>query len=313
MEMFKTKKTEKNLYSISSQGHLIFDGRESRLNAADKSLTIWEYPISSLIILFLCAVLDGVMFYTLFSAFLYDTAILVMLSTIALLIGFDVAPAVAGVLLKKRSQGINASILMIVLLAVAFLVAFAGNTVLRITYKDLVLPDLSSVSTSVFGAIENSTTAAAEGNNSLIYALFASMMPLITSLVSFAVSFQSSNPLKTYVRDLKLKINDIENEIEEIDAALIEYDADLEFFERISAEDEEKYQNMLKVIDEKAVFYCNYVRQRIKERLGDPVSTNILSMDNRKALLRLVDDDDDNPDATQELNTEESDPIMEVV
>ena len=40
---------------------------------------------------------------------------------------------------------------------------------------------------------------------------------------------------------------------------------------------------------EKAVTYCDYVRERIKEHLGDPASSNELSKDSRQKLVALFE------------------------
>ena len=61
--------------------------------------------------------------------------------------------------------------------------------------------------------------------------------------------------------------------------------------ERLLKEDDQKYGNMLAMIRERTLLYCDYVRERLKEHLGDPASSNELSRDNREHLLMLLGTD----------------------
>ena len=275
----------KSLYQIDRQGHLKFPLRAALTKKRAQNDSGWEHPAASVAIMAVCAVLDFVMFKQLFSAFLYDSVVVQMLSIIAMLIGFDLASVYLGIVLKKRQQGLNSSIIVAVFLGVAFIIALAGNVALRIAVKDLVLPDLSAATTSIFGQIEETDTS---NELALLYAIFASVMPVITSLVSFGVSFQSAGPLTKRMQRLQGEQVAIEDAIVEIEAILMEYESDPDHFTRLLEEDEQKYQNMLEMLHEKTVLYCDYVRERIKEHLGDPTSNNALSQDNREELLTAL-------------------------
>lgn len=275
-----------NLYNIDNQGHLKFSLRTQLTEDYGKPDSKWEHGMASVIIMVVCGVLDFVMFQQLFSSFLYDSVLVQMLSIIAMLIGFDLAPIYLGIVLKKRNQGINSGMIVAVLLGAAFTIAFIGNIVLRLAVKDMVLPDFSSSVTSTFGEVTETDTGS---DLALLYALFASAMPVITSLVSFGVSYMSSDPLKMRLKKLMRDQIEIEDDIVEIEALLMEYESDPDHFERLLAEDEENYNNTLELIHEKTLFYCDYVRERLKEHLGDPTSTNELSKENRAGLLQMLD------------------------
>ena len=81
----------------------------------------------------------------------------------------------------------------------------------------------------------------------------------------------------------------IENRISEIEATLIEFETDSDYKNRLLEEDWREYQSMLFGVKEGSIYYCDYVRERIKEKLGDPVSLNALSLDNRVELTKMLD------------------------
>lgn len=280
------KKSKERLYRIDNQGHLKFPLRMEILRNFEKSDSGWEHPVVLIIIMTICGLLDFVMFRQLFSSFLYDSKAVQMLSIIAMLIGFDVAPIYLGIVLKKRQQGLNSDVMAAVLFGFAFIIAFIANIILRIAVKDLVLPDLSLAMTSIMGETSGADTT---NNLALTYALFASALPVITSLVSFGVSFHTLNPLRIRVRKLREEQIAIEDNIVEIEALLMEYEEDLDHFKRLLVEDEQKYQNMIEMLHEKTLFYCDYVRERLKEHLGNPTSSNELSKDNRTDLLSALE------------------------
>ncbi len=283
-------KTNKHtLYSIDPQGQLVFSRRKELAADFGKSDSIWEHPAASLIIMGLCALLDLIMFHQLFSSFLYDSLFVRILSIIAMLIGFDVAPIYLGIVLKKRSQGFRTDRTVQAVLVLAFLAALTANVVLRIAVKDLVLPDYSSASTSVMGSVSNEES---RNDLALIYAVIVSLFPVITSLVSYAVSFHSSNPLKARIRKLKEEQVGLEDDIVELEAILTEYAGDEDYYERLLHEDMRKYESILAMIREKGYLYCHYVRECIKEHLGDPAATNELSKEIRGRLLAQFRDVD---------------------
>lgn len=279
-------KRNTTLYQIDRQGHLRFSRRMDLIKEGEKGNMGWEHPAASILIMLVCGILDFVMFRQLFSAFLYDAKEVQMLSIIAMLIGFDLAPIYMGIVLKKRQQGLNAGVITAVLLGIAFVIAFIGNIALRIAVKDMILPDLSAMKTSVFGEVTEADTT---NDLALLYALFAGAMPVITSLVSFGVSFQTANPLKKRMRRLQEEQVMLEDEIVKMEALLMEYETDADHFARLLEEDEEKYRNMLEMLHEKALYYCDYVREKLKEYLGDPASSNALSKDNRERLLQMLE------------------------
>ncbi len=275
------------LYSIDEQGNLKFSLR-SRLNKEKgKPESIWEHQTTVLIIMTICCILDTVMFFQLFNSYLSDDPYVRMLSIIAMLIGFDVAPILIGVELRKRNLGLRANNIVIYAFGIAFIVAFLWNIVLRIATKDLVLPD-NTMTSSLIGTVTN--VASSKNKMATVNALFAASLPVITSLVSFGVSFYSYNPVRKRLNELKAEQIQLEDSIVELEALLLEYESDPNYWSRMLEDDEQKYLSTLDLIQELTIYYCDYVRERIKEHLGDPASSNELSKNQRKNFIRMIND-----------------------
>ena len=278
-----------NLWTTDVQGNLVFPLREKQLQDTYSTETVWEKPIFSLIALILCAALDFVVFTQLFSTLLYDKVWIQRFSVLGSMIAFDLGPVYLGILVKKRSQGLRVNPWVIVGYLTAFTVVFAFNTWLRVMVKDILIPSDSVASFSIFSSVNE----ASEGNPAALpYAVFSSMLPFATSLVSFGISFAASNPLRSKLKLLHTQQIELEDAIGQIEAILTEYWEDPDLKGRLSKEDELMYANMVAMTQEYGFMYADYVRERIKEHLGDAASTNELSKDCRSRLAELFEEKD---------------------
>ena len=285
--MKKKKKRSKNhlLWTIDQQGQLHFPLRGRIARSTDAAATAWEHPIALLAVMLLCAALDFIMFKQLFAAILYDAVWIQWFSILGLLICFDLAPIYLGLFLKKRRQGYAVDGWILWGLAAAFLAAFSGNVALRIVMRDVVLPDLTQTSTSVMGSVQ--ADAAAGSGRAMAYALFAAFLPLGTSLVSFAVSYLTANPLKSDLRRLRCEAAETAEALSQADATIAEYDASADHLLLLQQEEDQRYAAARAAIAEQMLLHCDYVRERIKEHLADPAALNELSKPRREELLQL--------------------------
>ena len=280
----KKRQSSDPLWQLDGQGNLHFGLREKLVRRNHRPDTALEHPAAAWVFMFFFGLLDLIMFKDLFGTFLYAHQSMQLVSIIALLAGFDVAPICLGVLLKKHEQKLPVSKLAAAILTGAFVLALALNITLRAATKDRVLPDFSVKQT----AITSGQPSADHEPLANAYAVFAAFAPLLTSGVSFAVSHMSANPLKNRLKSLALSQVQLEDEITQLEAVLTEYDMDEDRFRRQLDSDEALQANLIRLTREKA-FYCfDYVRERLKEHLGDPTSSNILSKDQRQALESLL-------------------------
>ena len=281
------KKRAKNhlLWTIDQQGQLHFPLRSRIARDTDAAATTWEHPIALLAVMLLCAALDFIMFKQLFAAILYDAVWIQWFSILGLLICFDLAPIYLGLFLKKHRQGYAVDSRILWGLTAAFLAAFCGNVALRIVMRDVVLPDLTQTSTSVMGSVQADT--AAGSSRAMAYALFAAFLPLGTSLVSFAISYLTANPLKSDLRRLRCEAVSAQEALSQTDATLAEYDAAEDHLLLLQQEEDQRYAAARAAIAEQMLLHCDYVRVRIKEHLADPAALNELSKPRHEELLQL--------------------------
>ncbi|MBO4676588.1 MAG: hypothetical protein J5633_03470 [Oscillospiraceae bacterium] len=272
----------KAIYKLNKQGSLVFPLRNDLLQDAYKVESFWERPAVSLFVLILCSTLDYVVFAQTFSIILYDKVLLQRLSVIGCLIGFDLGPVYLGLSRRKATQGLRVDKLGCALLVTAFLTMVAFNTYLRVVLKDQLVPASSAAAFSVFN------TGAAESNPAALpYAIFSSILPVATSIVSFYVSLVSSNPLKSRLMRLRKEQIELEDAISQLEAILEEYAHAPELEARLLNEDKAMYLNALAMAKEQGFYLCDYVRERLKEHLGDATAMNLLSSDVRGKLEAL--------------------------
>ena len=280
------KRASTTTYKVGKQGEVRFNLRSRLTNERGKAEQLLLKSAISILLMLICMVIDFFNLSQLFSSFLYDSVLMQRLLTITAIIGIDCSAIYLGIVLKKKEQGFEVGRYTAKALIAAFIVTFVVNMVLRIATKDLVLPDWSISTSSIFGEVSNTAN---NNDLALIYALFAGTMPLITSLVSFAVSYLCYDPLKERVSKLEKEQVALENEIGELESIMMEYEEDEDYLNRLKADDDKKYQDMRELIQEQGMYYCSYVRERLKEHLGNPTSSNELSKDNRIELLNMIE------------------------
>ena len=273
------------LWDMDKQGGLTYSVQEHLLKTRYAADSGWEHPAAAIPVMLICGTLDFVVFQQLFAAILYDQLLIQWLSVIGCLIAFDLAPIYLGVLMKKRSQGMRINLFAASALALSFALVLAGNIWLRITVKDILLPPDPTAGMSLFG----SGGAAESDPAALPYAIFSSMLPLATSLVSFVVSYISSDSLRGRIRLLHAQQLKLQEAAAQIRAILAEYQADPDFQDRLMRADDEQYDVELAAAEEQGFRYADQVRQRNKEYLGEESAANELSKDERRKLCRLLD------------------------
>ena len=282
-------KRSKNLWRINSQGGIEFRKSPRLAEVTCKPDSAWERVPAALVLLILCGLTDFVLNKQTFGSFLHDAPWVQYCSIAGMLVGLDVAPTYLGILCKKRSQGFYVSVLQPLLFLSAFLMALLVNTMLRIRLRNLILPP--TVSATAFSFLGTAVESAAEHPAAMPYAIFTSTLAAVTSLVNFGVGYMVNDPLKNRLVKLSKASREMDRDIGQLEAMLAEYDADSEYMEQLMAEDQEQYENAAAMIEELGVYYCDYVRQRIKEHLGDAAATNALSKDCRGELIPLFNEE----------------------
>ena len=261
----------KKLYKLDKQGNLEFNTRNHLHKLKYKSDSVWNQTWLLMVIIIACIIADCASFSSLFASFLYDNALLRSICIIGMIIAMEVGPIYFGYNLKKRACGYNVEKISIIVPLAAFIMGAAINIILRLATHSLVFQDLSNATTSIMG--EN-VAESSDSQNSIIYAWFFGILPIVTSLVAFVATYSMSNPLKSELQKLEKTNIELTDQIDQLDAVLAEYDSDENYLERLMADDNAKFNAALLMIQKQRDEYFDYCRQRISEHLATPSATS---------------------------------------
>lgn len=283
-------KNNKAIYSVdTATGEIVNERLHHNNRMRFKSDTPFDNNIVPYLIMVFCAISDGVIFYALFCRLSYESPVMLGVETGGFVFGYDVVPIFIGIQYKRLRQGITKDRFVLVMALVVCGLAFAMNIALRLMTIDLISPSTASVATSYMGTVTQETADSGIDVTAIALTIFGMGIPVVTSLGSCLISFITYNPLGIKKQRIAEMMEDTRDEVRRFDAILDDYDAEPDFAENLEAEDEAKYQEMQKMHKAKVITYCDYVRERLKEQLGNPTSNNVLSESVCENILARLD------------------------
>ena len=281
-----------NLISIDRNGEFVYHGLNSHTSKKYKADTPMDKSFVPYLIMVLCGTIDAACFINLFKMISYDSPFLLGIQVAGFLFAFDVVPLYLGIQFRRIKQGLSKDKFIMWLAFIVCAMACVLNIVLRLMTMDQMAPDLSSATTSFIGTAAQEVQVSEETGvdpTALGLALVGIVIPFVTSLGSFFISYLTYNPLMVRKRNEEELLGEKKDEIRRLDAILFEYDADAEFAEHLIQDDEGKFQEMKKMQRALVLSYCDYVRQRLKEHLANPTAINALSEETCVAILERLD------------------------
>lgn len=281
-----------SLVSIDRNGEFVYNGLNSHTAKQYKADTPMDKSFVPYLIMLLCGTIDAACFVNLFKLISYDSPFLLAIQVAGFLFAFDVVPLYLGIQFRRIKQGISKDKFIMWMALIVCAMACMLNIVLRLMTMDQMAPDLSSATNSFIGVVsqgtQDSETAGVDAT-ALGLALVGIVIPFVTSLGSFFISYLTYNPLMVRKRNQEELIAEKKDEIRRLDAILFEYDADTEFAEHLIQDDTGKYEEMKKMQRALVLSYAEYVRQRLKEHLANPTAINALSEETCVAILERLD------------------------
>lgn len=285
------KKTN-SLISIDRNGEFVYNGLNSHTGKKYKADTPMDKSFVPYLIMALCGTIDAACFINLFKMISYDSPFLLALQVAGFLFSCDVVPLYLGIQFRRIKQGLSKDKFIMYFAFIVCAMACVLNIVLRLMTMNQMAPDLSSATTSFIGTVAQETQeseSAGVDTTALGLALVGIVIPFVTSLGSFFISYLTYNPLMVRKRREEEMLAEKKDEIRRLDAILFEYDADTEFAEHLLQDDEGKFQEMKKMQRAMVLSYCDYVRQRLKEHLATPTAINALSEETCVVILERLD------------------------
>lgn len=294
-----------NLWSINSGGDIIRNDLHSDTKKKYKPDIALDRSFIPYLVMVICAAIDMVFFISLAQRIFYDNIFAAALQVAGFMLAFDCVPIYAG--FQKKRVELKITNQKKILIAAYFIFALA--VLLNIVLRFLTIKEFSSAEAteiySVYGEIGKSSVEAKISETDIAVAIMGMVIPVITSVTSFFISYISYNPWKIKLRSLEERMTDKKDALRRYEAIIQEAKADENFEKNITDDDERKYEEMKKYQKAKVLGYCDYVRLRLKQNIGDPTSNNILSEDVCLELLARLDKElkalDDSYDETTVL------------
>lgn len=278
-----------NLISIDCNGEFVYHGLNSHISKKYRADTPLDKSFVPYLIMAFCAIVDASVFISLFKMISYDSPFMLGVQVAGCLFAFDVVPLYLGIQLRRIKQGLSKDRFIMWLALVVCVLACVMNVVLRLMTVEQMSPDLSSATTSYFGTVAQESQTTSIDATAVALTIFGIILPVLTSVGSFFISYLTYNPLKVRKRLEEEMLAEKKDEIRRLDAILTEYDADTEFAEHLVQDDEGKFEEMKKMQRAVVISYCDYVRQRLKEHLATPTAINALSEEICVAILARLD------------------------
>lgn len=278
-----------DIWSMNNKGEIMNECLHRNNRKRFMADTPFDNSIVPYLIMIFCATVDGFVFYSLFSKISYDSQMTLVVQIAGFLFGFDVVPIFIGIQYKRLCQGITKDRFVLVMALVVCGIAFAMNVALRAMTIDLVSPSTVSTVTSYIGTAAQDTTDTGIDSTAIALTIFGMGIPVVTSLGSCLISFITYNPLGIKKQRFAEMIEDTRDEVRRFEAIVADYDSEPDFAELLEAEDEAKYEEMQKMHKAMVIGYCDYVRERLKEHIGNPTANNALSKEICETILARLD------------------------
>lgn len=283
------KKENNKIWSMNKNGEIVNEHLHKNNLKRFKADTSFDNSIVPYLIMIFCATVDGFVFYSLFSRISYDSPVTLGVQISGFLFGFDVVPIFIGIQYKRLRQGLTKDKFILIMALIVCGLVFAMNIALRIMTIDLVSPSPASNAISYMGEVVQENTESNVGSTAIALTIFGMGIPVVTSLGSCLISFITYNPLNIKKRRIAEMIEDNRDDIRRFDAIIADYDAEPDFAKYLEEEDEAKYQEMKMLHRALVISHCDYVRERLKEHLGNPTSNNVLSESSCETILARLD------------------------
>lgn len=270
-------------------GEFVYEVLNEHVKKQYKADTPLDNPVVPYIIMLFCAIVDAACFISLFKMISYDSMFMLGIQVAGFLFAFDVVPIYLGIQHRRIKQNLTKDRIVLYLALGVCATAFIINIILNVMTIELMNPDLSSAATNYFGTATEQVASESIDPSTIALTIFRIGCPVLTSVGSYFISYSTYDPIKTRKRTIDETIVEKKDEIRRMEALIDEYKAAPDFAENLRNDDERKYEEMKKMHRAMVINYCFYVRQRLKEHLANPTSTNALSEVDCIAILERLD------------------------
>ena len=194
-------------------------------------------------------------------------------TSVACAVALDVPLAIAGIVVKRYHQGLcdkrEKNIVLILAIAV-FVAAFIFSFAFRFCTRDITF-HLETTS-NMTNTIESSTSGNDNMENPIVIvsALFAGVIPLLTSISSYVISYFGYDPLGMKIFKLKTERIGLQSNILEAERALAQAETSEEYCRSLLARENDMYHTFQERLMSDGMELKQLVRILIMEKQKNP-------------------------------------------
>lgn len=265
--MMLFNKREKSPFTLDGYGT-----RANRVSTIYKPDNIYASTIVSNIAVLIFVMIDYFCLKSVWNLVQLEDQMYVMFVALGCAAALDLPLAVAAVALKKAQHKVmdkKEAMIITVLSVATFLIAFVFSLMFRIVTRELSF-DVGSASTLVSTVGESANNSGDSSGIILFSALFNGVLPLLTSLASFIVSYFSADPINDKLKMLKTERVKLQNNIVEADVAIAESESAETHCNALLIREEDLFNEFISKLDSENLQIKQMARQVLMEKLGTP-------------------------------------------
>ena len=264
----------------------VYRTRVKRLDYINKPDTVYASDWLAWFTVIGCVVIDFFVNYVRWNLIMTESTAYVCMSAAACAIALDVPLAIAGVVLKRYDQGLCSKRernLVMILAILVFAIAFAGSFGLTYVTRDIVF-GVGSSATITNTVAAGETVAEQEGEQIavLVAGIFSAVIPLLTSLASFVVSYFTYDPIGKRLYKYEKERIGLQNNLIDVEMAVAE--ADESYAGRLIARENDKCAEMKQMLNAQNTYLKELARVIISEKMTTPTQSDAIAQ-NGKAVF----------------------------
>ena len=268
--MFKRKASALQLDSYGTRL-----GRETAINKPD---IIYAKKWFAYAATLLFIAIDAVCLYSCWNMVQTSNPLMIYLITIGCAVILDFPLALAGYKYKNYKQGLESkesAMLTLILSVIAFTITLIFYFVFRIITKDLVFD--TGTTSLLTNAVADSVTTDDSSNKTVLFAaIFNGVIPLCTSISSFAITYVTTDSLNERINKIrKAKITAEANKTE-LKVAVEEAEDVNAHCDYLIARENDLYKDFIDEINSQALVLKQIARVVVMEKLGTPEAITAL-------------------------------------
>ena len=251
-----------------------YRSRSGRIDALGKPDNI--YAKTWFVIAVVCGCTCGDLIYlkVLWNLVALQDYIIAWVNAIVCAVALDVPLSIAGIELRRYQQGLSSRTrknIILITTIIIFAAAFVGCFFFRVFTRDLTY-SVETAANLTNTMVSDPAVAEAEsgGVEVLVAAVYGGIIPLLTSLVSFVVSYLAYDPLGCRLQRLEKERVGLQSNILEAEKALAEAETSEEYCRGLIARENDLYRTFMSRLDADALELKQVARVLVMEKQKTP-------------------------------------------